>query len=97
MVRRVAATAITRPPRSVSTTVRRSVIVQLPAACAEHVTATLTVRPATRGVPTWVSEIAPSPPAGTVTNALVALALPPALVAVTRHCRWCETSALPTT
>ena len=75
-------------------TVRRSAIVQLPAACGRARHGTLTVRPATRGVPTWVSEIAPSPPAGTVTNALVALALPPALVAVTRHCRWWETSAL---
>ena len=45
--------------------------------------------PAAVALPTVVSPAAVgAPPIGTVTKALLALALPPPSVAVTWHCRW---------
>ncbi len=84
-----AATATMRPPLSVSTAVRRSATSQPPLACAEHVIGTLSRPLLNEAVPTAVSPAdAGTPPTGIVTNALLAVALPPPSVAVTWHWRW---------
>jgi hypothetical protein len=77
-----------RPPLSVSTTVRRSVIRQPPPAWLEQVISTLSFPLLNVALPTKVSPAdAGTPSTGTVTNALFAVALPPPSVAVTWHWR----------